>query len=258
MIFCFSALILIIGGNLINKNKLKDVLKSKISTLPEHKISAKTPLRYFYPYFHKQGIIVFEDSVFEPSTLNTACTDPNCMYCKQLFPDTCKKCATGFFLKNIGCLYECPDGWVGDTLRGKCIKINKGTNSDIIYSKSYSSSSCLNMCGKTKETNPINLVDCSCDSGCKLGGLCCTDYDIVNCDLISDNALKVKDQCSSNEGCDLCDSVKKIGDGKLKCNQCSEKYYLYKGECFKDNCPPATILNKKNNICKEITCIFIF
>lgn len=231
-----------------NKNK-NNITAPKIQPpvarnriLPEHLINSDMPINYYYPYFHKTRIIQFRDNILDYNSLIVTCADPNCFYCNGLFPDECKKCATGYFLTANRCEEYCPEGYLADVLREKCVPVLPGVN-DVYTSKAYSIGSCKNMCGKGM------VMDCSCLASCKSSGNCCTDYNVEKCDYIIDKANISAQGCKEVEGCDLCDNISMVG-AKLKCNQCSDNYYLYKGQCFRQ-CPADTDSDYTNKICKD-------
>lgn len=213
-----------------------------INTLVELPISASTSISYYYPYFYKTHLITFADEI-DTTILISTCSDIACSYCDPVFTGKCMKCATGFFLAGDSCVSYCPDGFVSDILRLKCIEVATVTT-EIVYTKAYSFGSCRNMCGKM-------VQDCSCSPSCKSRGNCCTDYDVVNCDGIMEKSSKVTaETCSKTDNCEFCDNNLTLGDGNQKCNQCKESYYLLDGRCY-SSCPEGTSADVINYVCNK-------
>ncbi len=92
----------------------------KESLIVEHRINKRTSITYFYPYLYRTGIIFFPDDIFHIRNLATKCDDNNCRYCDPYNPYACKKCWTGFCLKNECCVEKCGKDFVVYILRGKC------------------------------------------------------------------------------------------------------------------------------------------
>jgi hypothetical protein len=251
----------------------KNKRKTTTSTLMGYSISTKHPLRYYTPYLFKANLIYFEEDLsYSHKYDETHCTDPHCHFCKNLFPEQCVRCATGYFLHLVGCYDYCPEGFFADILKGKCVSVFSSKilplnqqnfnlpnpqqpQQEISFMKAYSIGSCLNMCGKMTQ-------DCSCSPSCKFKGNCCTDYQSHNCDRIVEKSIIAKESCSLNSNCDMCDDFEKVllphTEEKKKvprCNQCIEGYYLYHGNCYK-KCPQDTI-EDFNFTCKEIKSILI-
>ena len=127
-------------------------------------------------------------------------------------------------------------------MRQKCIRIEE-VDSISLFMKTYTKGSCTNQCSKP------NLIDCSCSDKCKNSGTCCFDYGTVNCDKMIDISKSIEDECKqTNPNCDLCDRV----DNKLKCNQCKQRLYLYKGDYY-EICPQDTTEDNSNFLCRDLT-----
>jgi len=187
----------------------------------------------------KNRLIVFPETEGEyPYTLGK-CTDLNCYNCDPIFPDKCKKCATGFFLYNLSCGMSCPEGFIANTLTGRCVPRNLNENSFLM---AYSIGSCINRCGKKS-------ADCSCSEDCKKTGDCCSDYNIHDCDGIVDRSKIVADKCDKN--CALCEENNDDDDKKPICVQCPNGKYFYRGKCY-FSCPEDTFKNDINSTCHEI------
>ena len=135
---------------------VQETVVSEVSTLVELPVDYHTSISYYYPYFFKAHLISFQDDI-DITTLVTTCTDPRCHYCDPLARDKCLKCDTGFFLLGSSCDSYCPDGYVADILRSKCILPQK-VSTEIIYTMAYTVGSCLNMCGNM--VNDCRYVIC--------------------------------------------------------------------------------------------------
>jgi hypothetical protein len=143
------------GNKLLQKRKnnqvivevppVQETVVNEVSTLVELPVDYHTSISYYYPYFYKAHLITFHDEV-DLTTLVTACTDPKCSYCSPTASDKCLKCDTGFFLNGTSCDSYCPDGYVADILRSKCI-LPELVTTEIIYTMAYTIGSCNNMCG---------------------------------------------------------------------------------------------------------------
>jgi hypothetical protein len=213
-------------------------LKGRDTLIVEQKIKAGRSLAYYYPYLLKTGIIVFPETIIDKQTLITKCDDPNCQYCNQVYPNVCKKCATGFFLKNESCEFECGKDYIADVLRGMCQRKNIADSTNI-FSKAYSTGSCENKCG----INSVN--DCSCSLNCKENGICCSDFTTIACEKIIDKSRVFKDCESSSPNCQFCENT--LG----KCNQCKIGFFLHDSKCY-SKCPDDTYPDINNSICRLI------
>lgn len=211
---------------------------TKSAAIAEYKISEKTPINYYYPYLHKIGLVFFPESS-DSNFISTGCDDSNCHQCNILQPNLCFKCSTGFYLLGKNCEYECPNNYIADVLRQKCIRVEEVDRTSI-FSKTYTIGSCINQCGKAK------LTDCSCKSSCKNSGTCCFDYSTVNCENIMDMGKSLEQECRNiNPKCDLCER-----ENVKKCNQCKQNMYLYNGKCY-EACPQDTSADNSNWICND-------
>lgn len=254
-------LVLLCSVNILNRNLSKTENKSQnsnkdivlvdapiittspveVTTLVEYPVTASTSISYYYPYFYKTKLISFNDEV-DTTILVTSCPDNGCGWCDPTLLSRCMKCAVGFFLSGDVCVSYCPDGYISDVLRFRCVAVAQVTT-EVVYSKAYSFGSCKNTCGK-------NMSDCSCDKSCKVKGNCCTDYDTVNCEkLIQKNNNVNEKDCDKNSNCMFCDDTAKQDDVPT-CNQCNEKFYLHEGKCL-SSCPESTVADLSNLICKK-------
>jgi hypothetical protein len=247
----------------LRKNSQLVIMDTDVSTLVEVPVTYNTGISYYYPYFYKTKLISFADdtnSFFNKmggsnsntdlnTNTNNTCSD-RCEICNTKDSAKCSKCVTGFYLNNGKCLDYCPEGMIADILRNKCMNVTSDQAFDLLYSKAYSLGSCSNMCGKI-------VQDCSCAPSCKSKGTCCTDYDVVNCDLIFEKASKEKvSNCSS--GCELCEKVNNnsIGNNNsrnstknsFKCNQCSDDTFYLNGKCV-HACSEGFTADNINRIC---------
>ena len=220
-----------------NKNKTNNK-RDTSSLIVEQRIKAGRSLNYYYPYLHKAGIIVFPQTIINTKTLATKCDDESCQYCDQLYPHVCKKCATGFFIKNESCEQDCGEGYVADSLRGSCQSISL-SDTTTVFSKAYSQGSCENKCGIS------SLIDCSCDLSCKSNGNCCTDFTEINCEKILDRAKLFPDCESKASNCQYCDN------SQGKCKQCKLGFFLFEGKCY-SKCPDDTWEDSNNSLCKKV------
>ena len=213
------------------------------NTLVELPITYTTNISYYFPYFYKTHLITFTDSIIDTSIYVTTC-DLNCSFCDPNLFSKCMVCSTGFILNEYTCVDYCPLNYQYDILRRVCVLSSNSVN--VVSTMAYSIGSCKNLCGRAS-------VDCSCSSGCKARGDCCTDFDVVNCDALVENSLKVKpNECSKHEGCELCDNKSTIGD-KPSCNQCKAEFFLYEGNCHK-NCPEGSLVDLNNTCRKKSDC----
>jgi hypothetical protein len=215
---------------------------TEVTTLVEYPVTASTSISYYYPYFYKTKLISFNDEV-DTTILITSCPDNSCGWCDPILPSRCMKCAVGFYLSGEVCVSYCPEGYISDVLRFRCVAVAQVTT-EVVYTKAYSFGSCRNTCGKT-------MSDCSCEATCKVKGNCCTDYDTVNCEGViqKNNNVKEKD-CENNHNCLYCDDNLKHSDDVPKCNQCQDKFYLHEGRCY-PSCPESTVPDFLNLICKK-------
>ena len=122
-----------------------EVVPNDVATLVELPVDHHTSISYYYPYFYKAHLISFHDEV-DLTTLVTACADPRCGHCDPNLIDQCYKCETGFYLNGNTCEAYCPEGYVADILRNKCMEPAKVTT-EVIYTMAYTVGSCSNMCG---------------------------------------------------------------------------------------------------------------
>jgi hypothetical protein len=148
-----------------------------------------------------------------------------CLKCNN--DKTCSQCIKGAYSdeQTSTCHEVCPDNLVADNMSMTC----KDPSEDPVYIKAYTTSRCLNSCGREFE-------DCSCKADCKLKGTCCSDFKF--CEIIAKNNKVAK----SSSKCEL-----KSMDGKM-CLQCKPDYYYYNRDCF-DTCPPGTEPLNVNKIC---------
>jgi len=145
------------------------------------------------------------------------------------------KCHTGYYLAGSICSEVCPPGFTTDTLRGKCVEdVLIERKSEIIYSKPYTVGSCRNTCG-------YQMIDCSCDPGCRQNGTCCYDYDKSNCESLM-NASPSNCTNATNGACELCEN-------ESVCTQCSPGYFLHNSQCL-TQCP-SNLFSNENGVCVE-------
>ena len=255
----FLCLVTILSRNLNKSNADKSLYSNKqvilvdapvvseVSTLVEYPVTASTSIAYYYPYFYKTHLITFSDEI-DTALLITSCPDNGCGWCDPLSPVRCMKCSVGYFLSGQTCVTFCPEGYVTDILRFRCVAVSTVTSTEVVYTKAYSFGSCQNSCGKT-------MSDCSCQASCKNNGNCCTDYDLVSCEgIIAKNGNVNEKDCKANSNCLYCDDKQKLEDIP-RCNQCKDKFYLHEGSCY-EYCPESTITDSVNMICKKKpTCI---
>ena len=94
---------------------------NEVSTLVELPIDYHTSISYYYPYFYKTHLITFADEV-DTSVLVTTCSpSSHCAYCDPLNFEHCSRCDIGYFLNGFGCESFCPEGYISDILRLKCV-----------------------------------------------------------------------------------------------------------------------------------------
>ena len=96
-------------------------LTQEVSTLIELPIDYHTSISYYYPYFYKTHLISFADDI-DTSILVKTCS-AHCSYCDADHFDHCLRCDIGFFLSGFGCESICPDGYITDILRLKCVPL---------------------------------------------------------------------------------------------------------------------------------------
>ena len=149
----------------------------------------------------------------------------SCLKCNK--DKTCSECVKGAYsdLQTQTCHDACPDHLIADNFSMTC----KDPSEDAVYIKAYTSSRCLNSCGR-------EFADCSCKEDCKAKGNCCSDFKF--CEIIAKN----NKLASFNSKCEL-----KTTDGKI-CLQCKPKFYYYNKECLEE-CPKGTLALEGNKIC---------
>jgi hypothetical protein len=207
-----------------------------INTLVEVPVALDTFISYYYPYFYHTHLITFVEDMFDKSNTTDKCNIANCATCNS---ENCLKCNPGYFLHENKCLDYCPENYLADILRQKCMNEN---STDVVYSMAYSIGSCKNMCGKT-------VKDCSCLPTCKRSGNCCSDYDFVKCDNIYSKSLEVN-QDDIPKNCEYAEKVTQGDKVEYKCNQCNDNSFFVKGKCL-DSCPEGSLANLISRYCKE-------
>lgn len=142
----------------------------------------------------------------------------------------CFQCKKGFYSQDGKCVDRCSTELYADNYSMTCKKMKDNP----VYIKAYTSSRCINSCGK-------DFSDCSCSQDCRLKGNCCSDFRF--CEIVWEkDSPHVKE--SSSPKCLL--STK---DGKV-CLQCKDNFFYYKNQCL-DQCPHGTITQEENKICIE-------
>jgi proprotein convertase subtilisin/kexin type 5 len=257
------------------RKKASQLIEADVSTLVEVPVSYSTGISYYYPYFYKAHLITFsEDSnnFFNFSQNANYTCDSSCDLCLAENTSKCIKCSSGYYLEQDQCLTNCPQGKIADILRSKCMTKQESESMDVVFSKAYSLGSCRNMCGKL-------VQDCSCTSYCKLKGNCCTDYEVVNCDIIMENTKNLDQASCKSSGCETCELIKKTNstinntydsqtlnnsssngfnnsrsnssmNSQIICTQCPEDKFLHKGKCLA-SCPQGFYSNSINRFCKD-------
>lgn len=97
------------------------VATHEVSTLVELPIDYHHSISYYYPYFFKNHLITFVDEVDTSVLVSTCSPGSNCAFCDPLNFEHCHKCDIGFFLNGFGCELFCPEGYVSDILRLRCV-----------------------------------------------------------------------------------------------------------------------------------------
>lgn len=148
-----------------------------------------------------------------------------CLKCNK--DNSCSECIKGAYIdhQTQTCHEACPDHLVADNYSMTC----KENSDSAVYIKAYTSSRCLNSCGR-------EFSDCSCKEDCKSKGNCCSDFKF--CEIISKNN-KLAEKTSK--------CLLKSVDGSM-CLQCKPEYYYYDKKCY-DSCPNGTTSLNDNKIC---------
>lgn len=95
----------------------------EVSTLVELPIDYQHSITYYYPYFFKNHLITFVDEIDTSILVSTCSPGSNCAFCDPLNFEHCFKCDIGYFLNGFSCELFCPEGYVSDILRLKCVPV---------------------------------------------------------------------------------------------------------------------------------------
>jgi len=99
------------------------VTTHEVSTLVELPIDYHHSISYYYPYFVKNHLITFVDEVDTSVLVSTCSPGSNCAFCDPLNFEHCHRCDIGYFLNGYGCELFCPEGYVSDILRLRCVPV---------------------------------------------------------------------------------------------------------------------------------------
>lgn len=106
-----------------DKKTLENEASSVEFTLPEIEIDPSQKIEHYYPYFYKTHIIEYHDTI-DYQELTNDCKDLGCQWCDNTTRMTCSECRHGFFLYNEKCYGSCPENYVADIFKKKCIPLN--------------------------------------------------------------------------------------------------------------------------------------
>jgi hypothetical protein len=91
-------------------------------TLPELKVDESHSIESYYPYFYKTHILEYQE-IIDYKELTNDCLDLGCQWCDNGSKLNCSECRHGFFLFKNKCYTSCPEGYVADIFKKKCVEL---------------------------------------------------------------------------------------------------------------------------------------